>query len=101
MEESVSTNTILQVINKTFNLYVTNDLYSRKFDETKNITEQHILSRALKMLKKINKKEKDSENVTLWTSSDKLFPPPEKLSWVYFPMNKVVSGKWYKNEEFR
>ena len=36
-----------------------------------------------------------------WREADKHFPFPENLTWKYFPLKKVVSGKWYNNETLR
>ena len=71
--------------------------YQRKHEETKKVTEQHILSA---ILKKVSKKNTD-DKPELWKSADNLYPRPKSISWKYFPMDHVFSGKWYKDKVFR
>ena len=73
------------------------NLFNRNYEDTKSITEQHILSRILKKAK--FKKTDDKKG--LWESADDLYPQPKSISWKYFPKDHVFSGKWYKDEVFR
>ena len=62
--------------------------------QTRNITEQSILSTIIK-------KANSSKSELNWKHEDRLFKKPEAFKFQYFPTDKVVSGKWFKDEKFR
>ena len=62
--------------------------------QTRNITEQSILSTIIK-------KANSSKSELIWKLEDILFKKPEAFKLQYFPTDKVVSGKWFKDEKFR
>ena len=72
----------------------------RTHKETQNVTEQHILSRILKKASKSKFKNSDDKQ-GFWKSADNLYPQPKSISWKYFPIDHVFSGKWYKDDVFR
>ena len=53
--------------------------------------------------KTMNSTVETAENLldNYWKEAEKHFPSPINLSWKYFPLRKVVSGKWYGNETLR
>ena len=56
-----------------------------------------------RMLKKASRSKlhKSDDERGFWKSADNLYPQPRNISWKYFPMDHVFSGKWYKDEVFR
>ena len=58
------------------------------------------MSRILKKASR-SKLNKSDDKKGFWEYADYLFPPPRNISWKYFPMDHVFSGKWYKDEVFR
>ena len=72
-------------------------LIIRMHEDTRNLTEQHIFSRILK--KATRHKMKMAKNKTLSGFPNNLYAQP--LSWQYFPVKHVMSGKWYKEELLR
>ena len=68
-------------------------------EDTRNLTEQHIFSRILKKATRPKIKMKMAKNKTLWGFPNNLYAQP--ISWQYFPVKHVMSGKWYKEELLR
>ena len=58
------------------------------------------MSRILKKASR-SKLNKSDDEKGFWKTADNLYPQTNKISWKYFPMDHVFSGKWYKDEVFR
>ena len=83
-------------------------MFFRSFPETKHVNEQDVIARTLyENFKETpyvssinthilqNKREKRrvySKVLELWNTADQLYPPPEKLTWCFFPIESILSG---------